>query len=196
MSNGLVMSSRKHLIIAILLFVAVVAVGWFVAVRPAYRTADSLERETAGFRDRASNMAVRQDEIDKLTIRRDAAQHQIDKVLKQIPPTPNVSDVSRHWAFPIDGATVLDREYTAGNDRPALPDFDVGFMAAPMTVNIVATFDAIFALVQVAESLPQLVRVNSVTIACDRRKNEGAPIGEATIALEVIYQPPDPSEGS
>ena len=63
-------------------------------------------------------------------------------------------------------------------------------------MNIVATFDAIFALVQVAESLPQLVRVNSVTIACDRRKNEGAPIGEATIALEVIYQPPDPSEGS
>jgi hypothetical protein len=111
--------------------------------------------------------------------------------MKRVPEAPDIAELMRILSLPLDGVTVLDQEFTAADINEPVPGYDVEFMAAPLYVNMVARFDAVFALIRAAESMGQLLRVNSLRLNAQRDAEGTMPMADASIALEVIYDPPD-----
>jgi DNA-binding LacI/PurR family transcriptional regulator len=94
-------------------------------------------------------------------------------------------------SLPIDARTVRDQTFTAGSPSAAAAGEDFPELAVPLTVDMEATFDSVFALIRIAEQMDRLVRVASVRMAADRTEDlEETPVLTATIGLEVIYEPP------
>ncbi|MHC4428558.1 MAG: hypothetical protein ACYS0D_08135 [Planctomycetota bacterium] len=185
------MSSRKHLLIAICLALAVFAAGWFAAVWPVYRRIDAIDRESRSLLQKAADLGVKQEEIDELSTRLAETEHRITNEMKRVPEAPDIAELMRILSLPLDGVTVLDQEFTAADINEPVPGYDVEFMAAPLYVNMVARFDAVFALIRAAESMGQLLRVNSLRLNAQRDAEGTMPMADASIALEVIYDPPD-----
>lgn len=184
------MSSRKHLLIAICVSLAVFAAGWIVAVWPVYRQVRAIDRDSASLLQKAADLGVKQEEIDELSAELDETERRISKEMKRVPGAPDIAELMRILSLPLDGVTVLDQEFTAAETVEPVPGYAVDFMAAPLTVDMMARFDAVFALIRAAESMPLLLRVNSVQLTAKRDGQLQMPVAEASIALEIIYEPP------
>ena len=70
-----------------------------------------------------------------------------------------------------------------------MPDEQLPTRVQPLTVDMEARFDSIFALLRAAESMDRLLRVSSVKIACERRVAGVQPLAKASIVLEAVYEP-------
>jgi len=95
----------------------------------------------------------------------------------------------RRLSMPVDGVYVYDQTFTAGDPREAVPGGDLSIMVQPLTVDMDARFDSIFALMGQAESMDRLMRISSVSIAIDRTNKENT-IATASIVLESVFDPP------
>jgi hypothetical protein len=66
-------------------------------------------------------------------------------------------------------------------------------MALPVTVEMHAQFESVFALLTAAESMQRLVRIAGVHLSRgsepEQLDQEGSPVLTATVTLEAIYQP-------
>ena len=183
------MSSRKHLVIAICLALAVFAGGWFAAVWPVYRRIEAIDGDSRSLLQKAADLGVKQEEIDELSTRLAETERRITSEMKRVPDAPDIAELMRILSLPLDGVAVLDQEFAAAETNEPVPGHDVQFMAAPLYVNMVARFDAVFALIRAAESMDQLLRVNSVRLRAQRDAEGTMPMADASIALEVIYDP-------
>ena len=186
------MSSRRHLAFAIMSLLAVVGLGAVLLVWPSYREASRHNRRTLLLHHKGQNYDAQARRIATLTKQVEKTTHRMKTEQKTIPETPDIADLMRRLSMPVDGIHVLDQTFTAGDPRNAVPGGDLPVLVQPLTVEMVARFDAIFALMRLAESMDRLLRVSSISIAVDRTNTQDT-VASATIVLESVFDPP-PSE--
>ena len=106
----------------------------------------------------------------------------------------------RKLSFNVDDFSVRDQTLTAGAEGEAVQGVPTSEKALPLTVQMQANFDSIFALIRIAESMDRLVRVTSIHVHSEEEDEMAAMRGllNATIVLEAIYDsgemPGDASE--
>ncbi len=183
------MSSRRHLAFAILSLLAVVTFGGVLLVWPSYREAARHDRRTVLLHQKGKNYDAQARRIDTLTKQVEQMTRRMETELKAIPETPDIADLMRRLSMPVDGVHVYDQTFTAGDPREAVPGGDLPILVQPLTVEMDARFDSIFALTRLAESMDRLLRVSSINIAVDRTNTEDT-IASASIVLESVFDPP------
>ena len=183
------MSSRRHLAFAILSILVVVGLGGVLLVWPAYREAARHNRRTSMLHHKGENYDAQARRIARLTKQVEQMTSRVETELKTIPETPDIADLMRRLSMPVDGIHVHDQTFTAGDPRDAVPGGDLPVLVQPLTVELAARFDAIFALMKRAESMDRLLRVSAISIAADRTNTEDT-VASATIVLESVFNPP------
>jgi len=183
------MSSRRHLAFAILSLLTVVILGGVLLVWPAYREAARHNRRTLLLHHKGENYDAQARRIATLTKQVELMTHRMETELKAIPETPDIADLMRRLSMPVDGVHVYDQTFTAGDPREAVPGGDLPIRVQPLTVEMDARFDSIFALMRLAESMDHLLRISSISIAIDRTDKENT-IATASIVLESVFDPP------
>lgn len=183
---------RKMLFAAIGLVLAAALMGAFV-IWPNYRTATIVKKQVYELNARIARFGRQTDEKNVLESELGQAENRVNHELKTIPETPDVAALIRKFSQHVDRVRVLDQTFTAGTTGDALIGSKSTVQAMPLTVDMHATFDSVFALVQNAESIDRLVRVSSIRVACKR--DEKLPleadltIVKASILLESIFDP-------
>ena len=183
------MSSRRHLAFAILSLLAVVSLGGVLLVWPSYREASRHNRRTLLLHHKGQNYDAQARRIAKLTKQVEKMTHRIETELKAIPDKPGISDLMSRLSMPIDGVHVYNQAFSAGDPREAVPGGDLPVRVQPLTVEMDARFDSIFALIRRAESMDRLLRVSSISIAVDRTNTQDT-VARASIVLEAVFDPP------
>ncbi len=183
------MSSRRHLAFAILSLLAVVTLGGVLLVWPSYREAARHNRRTVLLHQKGENYDAQARRIATLTKQVERMTHRMETELKAIPQTPDIADLMRRLSMPVDGVHVHDQTFTAGDPREAVPGGDMPILIQPLTVEMDARFDSIFALTRLAESMDRLLRVSSINIAVDRTNTQDT-VASASIVLESVFDPP------
>jgi hypothetical protein len=185
------MSNRKHLFLAIASALAVLLLGGAALVWPAHRQRVTICHSIADLERKISGLSDQTDAVERLADELEVVRQRMGDDLKLIPETPDSAGLNRILSLPIDARTVRDQTFTAGSPTAAAVGEDFPELAVPLTVDMEATFDSVFALIRIAEQMDRLVRVASVRMAVDRTEDvEETPLLTATIGLEVIYEPP------
>ena len=184
------MSSRQHLGFAIALLVAIVGLGGLLLVWPAYRDAASIDRRVHDLRRKGENYDAQAREIARLTTELDELHEVIKEDLKRIPESSDIAGLMRVLSLPVDDVHVRDQTFTAGTVKEAVAGTELPTRVQPLTIEMHARFDAIFALIRSAESMDRLLRISAVNITCDRRRDEDQPFATASIVLEAVFDPP------
>lgn len=183
------MSSRKHLGSAIACMVLVVSAGGMLLAWPVYREAARLNGQAAALRAKGENYEAQAQRIVNLTAQLEAATRRVDTEFKVVPATPDVAGLMRVLSLPVDGKTVLDQQFMAGEEREAVPGAQLDTLVAPLTIEMEARFDAVFALLRAAESMERLLRIASINLTAERDEDPDRPFARATIVLEAVYEP-------
>ena len=183
------MSSKRHLAFAILSLLAVVVLGSVLLVWPSYREASRHNSRTSLLHHKGENYDAQARRIATLTKQVEQMTNRMKTDLKAIPRKPGISDLMSRLSMPIDGVHVYNQAFSAGDPRDAVPGGDLPIRVQPLTVEMDARFDSIFALMQLAESMDRLLRVSSVSIAVDRTNTEDI-VASASIVLEAVFDPP------
>ena len=199
------MNERKHFLISIAVALAALLLGGAVLVWPtvAKRQAvraeiESLERKIKGVSDEAKTVSRLEEELADL--RRRASEE-----MKQIPSSPDMAGIMRRLSLPVDGRTVRDQTFTAGSPMPAISGEETPEAGLPLTVDMEADFEAVFALLRTAERMDRLVNVQSLNLVSPRAQDvlntrqrrrasdaeaaedEEGGLLDASVGLEVIY---------
>jgi Tfp pilus assembly protein PilO len=191
------MNDGKHLMIAITGGLLVILLGGALLVWPSYRKAHAIRQEVVELREKISGLAGQTGKVEQLADELEAARRRVGEDLKFVPETADVAGLMRKLSLPVDGRTVLDQTFTAGNPCDAVLGEDFDERVLPLTVDMEATFDSVFALICAAERMDRLVRVSSVRVAAERPGGgPEVPMLTASVGLEVVYDPPAAEEGS
>lgn len=194
-----------HVAGAIATGLAITIVGGWLLVVPQLREASTLRAEATELRSRTEGVGDLSAVREERTAERDRERARCAIGMKRIPAEPDVAGLMRRLSLPVDGVGVRDQTFTAGVPRPAIEDrrtpersggsgLDAAEQALPLTVDLVARFDSVFALLRSAERLPRLVRVRAIRMAVAEQRSDdepvdGSPMVSATVDLEVIYDP-------
>lgn len=189
------MSSRKHLCVAILGLLLVVGLGGLILAWPAYREAGMLNDQMMELRRKGENYDLQAQEIARLTAKLGEVNRRVDDEFKVIPESPDIAGLMRVLSLSVDGANVVDQTFTAGDTKEAVQGSDLPVMVTPLTVEMEARFEAVFALLRAAESMDRLLRVSSVKVVCRRPDDEDQPFTKASVVLEAVYERSDDLEG-
>ena len=189
------MPTSNRIMLGALGFFALVLVGWLVIVWPAYREAGAIHERVAELRRKSEGAVGQAREIDRLTASFEAASKRIESEFKGIPESPNIAGLMRDLSLPVDGVTVQDQTFTTGQPNDAVAGAGFPFQALSLTVDMVARFDALFALLRAAESQEHLVRVSSVNMAASRDDAQAVPLVTASVRLEAVFEPLRAQEG-
>ncbi len=190
------MSSNKHLGFAILAMLIVIGVGGALLAWPSYREASRVNAQAEVLRDKGDSYAVQTGAISHLTAEFSRATHRVKTELKAVPDVPDIAGLMKMLSLPVDGINVRDQTFTAGQSKEAVSGSKVTAMVAPLTVEMEARFDSIFAMIRLAESMQRLLRVRSVNVICERQEEFDARFARATIVLEAVYEPTAPTTDS
>ncbi len=189
------MPTNKRLVLGSLGLSALIVAGWLFIVWPVYREAGAVNERVAELRRKSQGARGRAQEIDRLTTALEAASSRVESEFKVIPVSPNVAGLMRSLSLPVDNITIRDQTFTAGQPKDAAAGADVAVKALPLTVDMVARFDAVFALIRAAEAQEHLVRVSSVNIASTRDDDQQVPLVTASVRLEAVFEPLRAQEG-
>ncbi len=183
------MSSKKHLGLAILLMLVITGLGGLVLVWPVYRETAWINGRVEELRSKSENhdqqaqMVVRlADELDEMTQR-------VNQGHREIPATPDIAGLMRVLSLQVDGTTVRDQTFTAGEVREAARGTELPTMVQPLTIEMEARFDSVFALIRAAESMGRLLRVASINIEALRGPTGDSGMAKARIVIEAVYEP-------
>ena len=132
--------------------------------------------------------------IDRLAADLDELTRRVETEHKVIPESADIAGLMRVLSMPVDGVTIRDQTFTTGQPKEAVVGGDLTAMATPLTIDMVARFDSIFALIQAAESLDRLLRVESLNMVCEHPEGEDELFASASVSLDVIYDPPGARE--
>lgn len=185
------MHSSRHLIMGVVALLAVVALTVGLFIWPNYREAARIQREISDLHNRIKGLESQAQVVDQLKAEVTIAQRRIASELKSIPQSPDVASLIRSLSQDVDRVSVVDQTFTAGSQCDAMTGEKLALQAMPLTVDMDATFESVFALIRNAESLERLVRVVSVRVLCKRDdKTMGPSILKASVGLEAIFEPP------
>ena len=171
---------------------------WLVFALPAYCSAEAFAQEAAQFQRQAIRYTDLAKEITqhnvviKKTVQ--SQQAQID----DLPAIPDIPGLMCELTLSVDQETVWDQLFTLGQSRDAVIDSDLGLSYVPLTIDMVANFSAVFALIQAAESQSRPLRVASVSMtrfAASGLDGHAHRI-RASIVLELLYSPESGEEDS
>lgn len=193
------MWNSKHILLTVVVPVALLGGGIAVEIWPTYRHAQELRGEVTSLERKVEGLEGATDEVERLASQVASVQQQINGDLKIIPDQADIASIIRRLSLPVDGNTVVDQTFTTGASNPAVPnEADSTVEMTPLTVDMQANFDSVFALVRAVESMDRLIRVSSVRIECDREKDQrdydGNPLVKATVGLEAIYHKAEGSD--
>jgi Tfp pilus assembly protein PilO len=187
------MSSSRHLVVAVLVLIVVVGLGGLLLAWPAYREAAALNGRTRELGAKGDRHDLQVAQIAKLMAELDAAMRLADTKLKPIPDSPDIAGLMRGLSLAVDGTNVRDQMFDAGDPKDAASGSGLAALATPLTIDMEAGFDAVFALLRTAEAMDRLLRVSTVQIVCNREDGdeEDEPLTRATVVLEAVYVPPE-----
>lgn len=188
------MSSSRHFVMAILAMIAVVGPGGLLLAWPAYREAARLNSRADEIRAKGERSELQARQIAQLSTSLDGAIEYVATRLRKVPDSADIAGLMRVLSVEVDGTSVRDQMFDAGDPKDAAPGSDLPTRVTPLTVDLDARFDSVFALLRAAESMDRLVRVASVKIVCDRAQDDDQPYTKATIVLEAVYEPA-PTDG-
>ncbi|MHC4128287.1 MAG: type 4a pilus biogenesis protein PilO [Planctomycetota bacterium] len=189
------MSSSRHFIMAVLALIAVVGLGGLLLAWPAYREAAALDRQTEELRAKGERYDLQAQQIAQLSAALEEATRRVDTGLKPIPETPDVAGLMRVLSLAVDGSNVRDQMFDAGDSKDAAFGSELTTQVTPLTIDMEARFDAVFALLRTAESMDRLLRVSTVQVVCNRVDEDEEPFTKATVVLEAVYNPPEEGGG-
>lgn len=187
------MNDRRHILLTAGSFLAEQKHGGGLLVRATHREARSLNEQARDLYSRMANLEDTTAEVGRLIRELEMARQYASQNLKVIPEGPEVADLMRRLSLRVDGATVLDQTFTTGSPSDAIPG-EKGAQAMPITIDMQARFDSIFAVIRATEAMDRLVRVSSIRLTCNRDA-KGAPnnrdesILTASVSIEAIYDP-------
>lgn len=188
------MLNSKHLIWAGLGMAILLGLGVATVIWPNYRQAATTRKHVAELRQKIGSIEIQNREVQRLDSDVTKLRSRVANELKLIPEAPASAALIGKLSQPVDNITVMDQQIMTGSPSEAIIGGKTSVQAMPLTVDMEATFDSIFALIQNAESIGRLVRVSSVRILCKRDEKSATandpPIVKATVVLEAIYDPP------
>ena len=182
------MSSSKHLGFAILTMISVVALGGLLLAWPSYREATDVNRQAEALRRKGDDYNQQVEVVAALTTQLEEATRRIKTGLKKIPESSDISGLMRVLSLPVDGVNIREQAFNAGAPKDAVVGSQLSAQVCPLTVDMEARFDAVFALMRAAESMDRLLRITSVNVVCQRDDDE-QPFARATVVLEAVYDP-------
>ncbi len=185
------MSTSRHLLIAVAGLVVIVLLGGAVLVWPSNREAGVLTEQIARLQKKITALSIRNKQVAQLDREVQEAARRRDAQCKRIPTSPQIADLIGRLSQEVDGVTVHDQRFTAGAPYDATIGLESAVRAAPLTIDMVARFDSVFALIRAVETMDRLVRVALVRLHRPREADdtEDGPLVAATIRLEVVFEP-------
>ncbi len=184
----------KHLVWTVLLGVAIGAAGIGLFAWPNYRRDLEVRADIEELDEMIRQHTRHQSEEESLRDRVRDARLAADWQIKSIPGEPDVASLMRRLSLPVDQTVVFDQTFTAGSAASVLGEDPPREMLMPLTVDMEATFDSVFALLRSAEVLDRLVRISTVRLSADSSiERESTPILTASVGLEAIYLPDEES---
>ncbi len=193
---------NKHVVYAILTFVGILVVGGAALVWPALNKRSSVIEAVADLNRRSAGLSSTTSEVEALARQVQAMGDRVRDDFKQIPDQANLADVMRTLSLPVDGQSVADQTFTAGTPGDALTDAAGGAMhlrIMPLTIDMQATFESVYAVLEATESMPRLIRVSSLHMNFKRdpkTEHVQRPLIEASLGLEAVFASasPEPAE--
>jgi Tfp pilus assembly protein PilO len=180
------MSSERQSLITLLCIGAGLVAGGGIIVWPQYREAGRTSDQIAALRARIEDGESEAKRLEIASTQLAGLERRRERELKNVPPIPDMASLILALTRPDDSASVLDQTFTTGRAGPATSDPDNTMMGLPLTVDLRAKFDEVFAQVEAAESMDRLVRVTSLRASRDLENDE---LVEATLGLEAIFDP-------
>lgn len=192
------MLNNSRVFLGFILLIATTIVGWLVFALPSYCSAEAIAQEAAQLQRQAiryTDLAydITQQNVELMnTVRSRSAQ------INDLPAVPDIPGLLKELELSFDQETVWDQLFTVGQSRDAVIDSELGLSYAPITIDMVSNFSAIFALIIDAESQSRPLRVASVTITRFAASEIGDPSNRlrASIVLELLYSPESGGEDS
>ena len=201
-ANGLAHMTHTHkMTFALIGLVITITLMVSLVIWPNYRRAGTVRQQVADLNSRIDRFGSQSEEKERLEAQLRLTEDLVTNDLKLIPVAPDLARLIRTLSQVVDRVQVLDQTFTAGTPGAAIIGSQSTVQAMPLTVDMQATFDSVFALLQNAESIDRLVRVNSVRVICKRDEKDSdsdseAPIVKATVGLEAIFDSPPAQESN
>ena len=180
------MSSSKHLGFAILTMVSVVVLGGLLLAWPSYREAAGINLQAQLLRLKGDDHSQQARVIAALTSQLELTNRRISTGFKTIPKASDIAELMRVLSLPVDGVNIREQAFNVSGSKDAVIGQDFSAQVRPITVEMEARFDAVFALMRAAESMDRLLRITSVNVVCKRVADE-QPFAKATVVLEAVY---------
>ena len=187
------MRSSKHLAFSLIAAVVVLAAGLGLLVWPTLTQASQVAADIEDLDHKNRTLEERTEVVKELSKELDAARATAAYAMKRIPARPDLHEMLHQLSMPVDGYMVADQKIDSGTTKPAASDESITAWAVPITVTLVARFEAVQEMLRRAESMDRLVRVASVSV---RRHPEKANLAtdddallQASIMLEAIFDP-------
>ena len=213
------MTTRTKVVLFTLGLFTLAALGVGFVIWPNYAESKRLNNQITNLYARMNSFARQAEKVDALAREVRQLERQIKAELKVIPESPDAELLIGKLSLPIDGRTIQDQTFTTGQAGPAVgrgvhaagvhaagrgvlplaaeaPGTDIAAQALPLSVEMQAQFEAVFATLRLAETMDRLVRVTSVRVERDpqaRAKEEdwvNQPLLLATIGLDAVFEPP------
>ncbi len=153
---------------------------------PNYKSAKQSAHESKNLEARIQQLELRQAEVESMRFEYQNLEKQVERECKQVPSSPDMSQIVQALSLNVDGLKVLDQSFTSGT--PSSKRTDGEFAVQPLAVTLLADFDSIFSVIQSVESMDRLVRISSIRVT--RKEAEAdvsAPALEAAIGLHAMY---------
>lgn len=189
------MASNRHMFLALAGVIIIFAACLALFVWPRYREHQAINQEITDLQRRIDDLSGQTEQVAHLAGQVEVARGHVQNELKIITEKPELADVIRRLSLKVDGATVLDQSFAAGTETDAAIGRPELARAMPLTVELEARFDSVFALLRAAETMGRLVRISSVQLSCNRLTDVEPPIIEATLGLDAIYASSTTDEG-
>ena len=178
-------AARERWMLAGTLLLTILFVCFFIV--PNYNIATHASSEADLLEERIEQLQLRQIEVEQMHRDFKSMQAKVQDECKQVPSTPDMSQIVKALSLEVDGRHVLDQSFTAGSIT-AHPKLENVFEVQPLAVTLHADFESIFTVIQNVESMNRLVRVSSVRmIRKESDANVSAPALEASIGLLAMY---------
>ena len=183
------MSNARHWMLTFSLFLGVAMLGSLVLAMPNYRSAAAHHHEVAELESKVRNLDELTALASELTVMLDDAKARMQHDRRMIPESPGVADLVRRLSISSDRYNVDDQTFTTGRNSLLLKSEQSEIRASmlPITVEMEGGFDAVFAILQAAETVEQLVRIKDVKIHRQKKDAIDESSLTATVQLEAVY---------
>jgi hypothetical protein len=203
------MYDKRHIMGLCATFLGLMLAGSAMLAWPAHRETRAVKQQLSDLMGRLDMVDMLALDVEDLATRLQAAERKVTNEIKVIPENPDLAELMRRLSLRVDGETVVDQTFTAGNPFPVLPqdeksqggspvppELDPAPTAMPLAIDVVGSFDSVFSILRHAESMNRLIRIGTLRIICDRSEktaHRNEPMVTASIGLEVVYVPSTPS---